>query len=44
MANWRKTKTPGVDVAHRLGCPAFANDEGRCRCEPSWRAADAATR
>ena len=37
MANWRKTKTPGVYVAHQLRCPAFDNDDARCRCEPSWR-------
>ena len=37
MANWRKTKTPGVYVAHQLRCPAFDSDDGRCRCEPSWR-------
>ena len=37
MANWRKTKTPGVFVAHKKHCPAFARDDGRCRCEPSWR-------
>ena len=35
MANWRKTKTPGVYVAHQLRCPAFDNDDGRCRCDPS---------
>jgi integrase len=37
MANWRKTKTPGVYVAHQLRCPAFDGDDARCRCEPSWR-------
>jgi hypothetical protein len=37
MANWRKTKTPGVYVAHRLRCPAQETDDTRCRCEPSWR-------
>jgi integrase len=37
MANWRKTKTPGVYVAHQLRCPAYEGDDGRCRCEPSWR-------
>jgi integrase len=37
MANWRKTKSPGVYVAHQKRCPAFARDGVRCRCEPSWR-------
>jgi integrase len=37
MANWRKTRTPGVFVAHKKQCPAFARDDARCRCEPSWR-------
>jgi hypothetical protein len=37
MANWRKTKTPGVFVAHKKHCPAFAREDSRCRCEPSWR-------
>jgi hypothetical protein len=37
MAHWRKTKRPGVHVAHQLRCPARDNEDGRCRCEPSWR-------
>ena len=37
MANWRKTKTPGVYVAHRLRCPAQEAEDSRCRCAPSWR-------
>jgi hypothetical protein len=37
VANWRKTKTPGIYVAHRLRCPAQDGDESRCRCVPSWR-------
>jgi hypothetical protein len=37
VANWRKTKTTGIYVAHKRHCPAFAADDGRCRCEPSWR-------
>src|SRR4051794_2945836 len=37
VANWRKTKTPGVHVAHKLRCPAEAAEDSRCRCEPSWR-------
>jgi hypothetical protein len=37
MANWRKTKTPGVYVAHQLRCPMLNNDNARYRCEPSWR-------
>jgi integrase len=37
MANWRKTKTTGIYVAHQRRCPAYATEDGRCRCEPSWR-------
>src|SRR5687768_5029208 len=37
MANWRKTRFPGVYVAHSKSCPAFADPDARCRCKPSWR-------
>jgi integrase len=37
MAHWRKTRTPGVYVAHARACPAFDDDRARCRCQPSWR-------
>src|SRR3954453_4548469 len=37
MANWRKTKYPGIYVAHSKSCPAFADAGTRCRCKPSWR-------
>src|SRR4051812_8845083 len=37
MANWRKTRTPGVYVAHTKSCPAFEAPSARCRCTPSWR-------
>src|SRR3954453_4327355 len=37
MANWRKTKYPGIYVAHSKSCPAFADAGVRCRCKPSWR-------
>ncbi len=37
MANWRKTRTPGVYVAHAKSCPAFDDSRARCRCAPSWR-------
>jgi integrase len=37
MANWRKTRTPGIYVAHSTSCPAFVDLEARCRCTPSWR-------
>src|SRR4051812_27423211 len=37
MANWRKTKYPGIYVAHAKSCPAFADATVRCRCKPSWR-------
>src|SRR4051812_21271652 len=37
MANWRKTRTPGVYVAHSKRCPAYSDAGARCRCKPSWR-------
>ena len=37
MADWRKTKTPGVYVSHSLRAPCDANPRRACRCEPSWR-------
>ncbi len=37
MANWRKTRTPGVYVSHSTRCPAFDDPAARCRCTPSWR-------
>ena len=37
MANWRKSRFPGVYSAHSKLCPAFADPEARCRCKPSWR-------
>lgn len=37
MANWRKTKYPGIYVAHSKSCPAYAETGARCRCKPSWR-------
>ena len=37
MANWRKTSTPNVWVAHQKRCPAFADPIARCKCTPSWR-------
>jgi hypothetical protein len=37
MANWRKTKTTGVYVAHQKRCRLSNLEAGRCRCEPSWR-------
>src|SRR5262245_35588330 len=37
MANWRKTRTPAIYVAHERGCPAYDDPKGRCRCEPSYR-------
>jgi integrase len=37
MANWRKTKYPGIYVAHSKSCPAYADAGARCRCKPSWR-------
>src|SRR3954451_16920864 len=37
MANWRKTSMPDVWVAHQARCPAFDDEDARCRCTPSWR-------
>jgi integrase len=37
MANWRKTRYPGIYVAHSKACPAYDNVAARCRCKPSWR-------
>jgi hypothetical protein len=37
MANWRRTRTPGVYVSHGKDCPAFDDAGARCRCKPSWR-------
>src|SRR3954447_12120754 len=37
MANWRKTKYPGIYVAHSQSCPTFSDVSARCRCKPSWR-------
>src|SRR3954447_667892 len=37
MANWRKTSMPNVWVAHQARCPAFDDEDARCRCTPSWR-------
>src|SRR3954464_12823471 len=37
MANWRKTRTPGVYVSHAKRCPAFDDARARCRCSPSGR-------
>src|SRR5690349_9329555 len=37
MSGFRTTKTPGVLVRHRQGCPAAERDGSRCRCQPSYR-------
>src|SRR3954447_12434745 len=37
MANWGKTRYPGIYVAHSRACPAYDNVAARCRCKPSWR-------
>lgn len=37
MANWRKTSTPNVYVAHQRRCAAFVDVGARCSCTPSWR-------
>jgi integrase len=37
MAEFRKTKTPGVFIRHQKACPAAEKDGPRCRCTPSYR-------
>jgi hypothetical protein len=37
VPEYRKTKTVGVYVRHQMRCPAAGADEGRCRCQPSYR-------
>src|SRR3954471_5093607 len=37
MADWRKTRFPGVYVSHSTRCPANSDPTARCRCSPSWR-------
>src|SRR3954451_11607707 len=37
MANWRKSRYPGIYVAHSKSCPAYSDAGARCRCKPSWR-------
>jgi integrase len=37
VPEYRKTKTAGVYVRHQMRCPAAGADEGRCRCQPSYR-------
>jgi integrase len=37
VANWRKTSTPSVYVAHQQRCAAFRDEHARCNCAPSWR-------
>jgi integrase len=37
MANWRKTRFPGVYVSHSTRCPTNSDPGARCRCTPSWR-------
>jgi integrase len=38
MADYVRTKTPGVYVRHELACPASDRPDARCRCKPSYRA------
>lgn len=35
---FRATKTPGLQICHRVDCPAAFEDGPRCRCEPTYRA------
>ena len=34
---YRKTRTAGLYVRHSRSCPAYLDEERRCRCEPSYR-------
>src|SRR5437764_4923014 len=34
---FRTTRTTGLYVRHSRSCPAYSDENRRCRCEPSWR-------
>jgi hypothetical protein len=34
---YRSTRTSGLYVRHSRSCPAYGDDQRRCRCEPSYR-------
>jgi len=36
-SEYRKTHTTGLYVRHGRACPAYDDDQRRCRCEPSYR-------
>ncbi len=36
-SKYRTTRNPGLYVAHSMGCPAYEDDQRRCRCEASYR-------
>jgi integrase len=36
-SEYRKTRTSGLYVRHSRACPSFADEQRRCRCEPSYR-------
>lgn len=38
MAAYRSTRTPGIHIRHKTGCPAEHEDGPRCRCKPTYRA------
>jgi integrase len=38
MADYARTKTPGIYVRHAAACPAARHQSARCRCAPSYRA------
>lgn len=38
MADYRKTRTPGIYIRHEKACPAADVEGARCRCRPSYRA------
>jgi integrase len=36
-SHYRKTRTTGLYVSHSKSCPAFDDDQSRCRCQPTFR-------
>ena len=36
-SEYRKTRTSGLYIRHSRACPSFADEQRRCRCEPSYR-------
>ena len=36
-SEYRKTRSSGLYIRHSRACPSFADEQRRCRCEPSYR-------